>query len=79
MPGTWAGGPYAGQRGQEAAAAPGGAEGQVERDPPHPGLGQLVPGHLAPARGRPGEGLLSDVLGVGQVPGHPRSWTTSGR
>jgi hypothetical protein len=43
--------------------------GQVDRHPPHPGLGQVVAADPRPAGHRPGERLLHDVLRFGKVTG----------
>ena len=57
------------------AQPPAGIDGQPERDPPDPRLGQVVAGDLRPPGQRPGEGLLGDVLrllAVADDRGHQR-------
>jgi len=54
---------------QGPADPPGGVDGEPHRDLPHPGLGQFVAADPGPARQRPGERLLRDVVGFVPVSG----------
>jgi len=56
-------------RGAGSAGAPKAADGQVRRHPPHPRLRRVERGDLVPALPGPGERLLGDVLGIGEVAG----------
>jgi hypothetical protein len=71
--------PQAQQRPGPAAQRPLGHGGQVDRDPPHPGLGQVVGAHPRPAGERPRVRLLEEVLGLGQSPVTANSWPSSRR